>query len=106
MSATDPNTTDTLQTVLQTAAQTAIDVAPTALAAGVGVAAVADPRVGVALQIGAAALPFLQQAAQMVQSKALTPDQYAALWAQVGANVLAEHNAWVAGTTAQPATAP
>lgn len=87
---------DTTQVALQTALQTAEAAAPALLAAGAGVATVANPNAALALQLAPVAIQAIQSAVQLTQAGAMTPEQLAALWAQIGAGVQKAHNDWAA----------
>jgi hypothetical protein len=75
------------QTVLNTAAQ--------ALTA---ILAASNPGAASALALAPVALQLLQAATQFQQAGGMTPDQLAALFATIGANIKTSHDAWVTGT--------
>ena len=81
------------QVALDTVLKTAEGAAPTIAAVGIGVAAATNPNVALALQIGDAALPLLQQAQAMANAGSATPAQLQALWASVSSMVLSAHAA-------------
>lgn len=84
-----------MDTVTQTALNTAVQALPAILAAS-------NPGAASALALAPVALQLLQAATQFQQAGGMTPEQLAALFATIGANIKTSHEAWVAGT-AKPA---
>ena len=97
---------DQTQVALQTALSTAEAMAPTVAGVGLAAASVANPNVALAIQLGMAALPLLQQSMALAQAGNADPAQVAALWANVNAIVQSGHNAWVAQNATVAATKP
>ncbi|NNM65126.1 MAG: hypothetical protein HKL99_11015 [Burkholderiales bacterium] len=95
---------DQTQVALQTVLNTAESMAPAAVGVGLGVASAANPNVALAIQLGMAALPLLQQSMALAQAGNADPAQVAALWANVNAIVQSGHNAWVAQNATAAAT--
>ena len=97
---------DQTQVALQSVLNTAESMAPAAVGVGLGVASAANPNVALAIQLGMAAIPLLQQSMALAQAGNADPAQVAALWANVNAIVQSGHHAWVAqnATAAAPST--
>ncbi len=74
-------------------------------AMGVGMVAGANPEVALAVKLVPVAIQLLQSAQQITEAGAMTPDQLAALFAQIGQGVMSAHNAWAAMNQAQEAKA-
>lgn len=79
-------TTTTTQTVLNTALQTALAVS--------AALAPTDPRLAAIVGVAPLITQFLDAAAKIQQSGALTPDQLAALFASVGQSVEQTQAQW------------
>lgn len=83
-----------MDTIEQTILSTAAASLPAVLAA-------ANPGAASALALAPVALQLLQAATQFQQAGGMTPEQLAALFATIGANIKTSHDAWVAGTVKQ-----
>jgi len=90
-STTTPTPT-TAQTIAQTALKTAETLAPTLLA----VAGATDPKLAAVTALAPIAITFLQDAIQLQNIGVMTPEQLAALFANVGQGIQASHTAWAA----------
>jgi hypothetical protein len=91
---------DLATTTLDTTVQTAEQLLPSVIA---GVAAAADPKVAAIVQVAPIAMQLLQSAMQLESAGALTGDQLAAMFANIGKGVQATHDAWTALNAAVPA---
>lgn len=87
----------------QAALQGAIQGAEAAAAVGVGVAAVADPRVAAAMQAAQLAIQLTTTVQQISAIQTMTPAENAALWA-VNAKLIAANHAALLALTAAPTT--
>lgn len=65
------------------------------------IAAAVDPQAAAALQVAPVALQLLQAAQTMASAGAMTQEQLAALWAQIGQGIAESHNTWLAMNAAQ-----
>ena len=65
------------------------------------IAAAADPQAAAALQMAPVALQLLQAAQTMASAGAMSQEQLAALWAQIGQGISSAHNTWLAMNAAQ-----
>ena len=106
-------TTDTNQSVAQTVAQTALStaeqLAPVAIAAGVGAAAIANPSaaagIGVALQLMPQAIQVSQTLMNMMQAPNVNKVALLQLQANLYAEMVAAQKQWDAENAAQNITA-
>lgn len=87
---------------MDTIEQTILSTAEASLPAILAAAGAANPGAASALALAPVALQLLQAATQFQQAGGMTPEQLAALFATIGANIKTSHDAWAAGT-AKPA---
>lgn len=90
-------TDTTVQTVAQTALQTAAAILP-ALAS-------TDPKLAAAVALAPLAVDLLQKATAAQQAGLLPPEQLAALFASIGQGIQSTHSQWAAMNAADAAKA-
>lgn len=87
-------TTETAQTILTTALQTAAAIAAT------------DPKAAAAVALAPLIVQLLASATQMQQAGTLSPAALADLFASIGQGIHATHEEWAAMNAADAARAP
>lgn len=83
---------DQQKAVMNGVMQGVIAAAPTAAAAAIGVAAVADPRVATAMEAAQLSMQLINTASKLNSIGGMTDKELLAMWAQRGAAMIAAHN--------------